>query len=131
MEDAIPEFPSLGLCQECRANPAVYVVLPTRQALSRVPGCEGARFRTTMDGAYDPQVVFHEVRARDRGYRGLGVRLPSDGEGPDGLRFDWDPATTLLHTSAHWLKRLRYVLRQFPPHGGSIGAAEQALEPGG
>ena len=50
MEDAIPGFPSLGLCQECRANPAVYVVLPTRQALCLVPGCEGARFGITMDG---------------------------------------------------------------------------------
>ena len=50
MEDAIPEFPSLGLCQECKANPAVYVVLPTRQALSLVPGCEEARFVITMDG---------------------------------------------------------------------------------
>jgi len=50
MEDAIPKFPSLGLCQECEANPAVYVVLPTRQALSLVPGCEESRFVITMDG---------------------------------------------------------------------------------
>ena len=50
MEDAMPQLPSLGLCQECKSNPAVYLVLHTRQALSLVPGCEQARLGITMDG---------------------------------------------------------------------------------
>ena len=50
MEDTSPQLPSLGLCQECKANPAVYLVLPTRQALSLLPGCEQARLGIDMDG---------------------------------------------------------------------------------
>jgi len=49
---------------------------------------------------------------------------PSDGEVPGVvLRFDWDAATTLVDTTAEWLKSLPYVLSVFPNHGGPIGAA--------
>ena len=50
MEDAILQVPSLGPCQECNTNTAVYLVLHTRQAFSLVPGCEQARLGITMDG---------------------------------------------------------------------------------
>ena len=50
MEDAIPQSLSLGFCQECNANLAVYLVLHTRLALSLVLGCEQARLGITMDG---------------------------------------------------------------------------------
>ena len=50
MEAAIPQLPSFGLCQECKANPAVCLVLPTQQVLSVVPGCEQPRIGITKDG---------------------------------------------------------------------------------
>ena len=50
MEEVVPQLPSLGLCQECKANPAVYLVLPTRGALALVPGCDHARLGITVDG---------------------------------------------------------------------------------
>ena len=75
------------------------------------------------EGAYDAHSFFEKFRERELSYHDLTLFDPSDGEVPGVVRFDWDTATTLVDTTAEWLKSLPYVLSVFPNYGGPSGAA--------
>ena len=75
------------------------------------------------EGAYDPHSFFEKVRERELSYHDLMLFDPSHGEVPGVVRFDWDTPTTVVDSTAEWLKSLPYVLSVFPNHGGAIGAA--------
>ena len=75
------------------------------------------------EGAYDPHSFFERVRERELSYHDLMLFDPSHGEVPGVVHFDWDTPTTVVDSTAEWLKSLPYVLSVFPNHGGAIGAA--------